>query len=155
MSLKAFGLSSFYSFRRKCHCYSSFWGFSLYFIPGLALLCLFFCALLCIFQHFLHQLLGSQGLVIVLSPNRMFSLYKYPNLLITALTESHIAPNSEEEERKSDLAYATSFFFSFFLLLLNFSSFFVSSCYSHWVLMAQLTTLLMSLLTLFLSTPGK
>ena len=48
-----------------------------------------------------------------------------------------------------------SFFFSFFLLLLNFFSFFFSSCYSHWVLMAQLTTLLMSLLTLFLSTQGK
>ena len=81
-------------------------------------------------------------------------LYIPPNPLITALTESHIAPNSWEEERKSDLA-ATAFFFSFFLLLLNFSSFFLSSCYSHWVLMAQLTTLSMSVLTLFLSTPGK
>ena len=31
-------------------------------------------------------------------------LYIPPNPLITALTESHIAPNSWEEERKSDLA---------------------------------------------------
>ena len=51
------------------------------------------------------------------------SFINTPNPLITVLTESHIAPspipNSREEERKSDLAYATG---PFFLLLILFAS---------------------------------